>query len=89
LVSLPEGKPNARALQASYESSTLDFTLFLLVRALDTSIRATYKKLKGESYTLIRALAEKGDVLLFWLSSWRIMWVWFYKPWLLPSTYNK
>lgn len=89
LVTLPEGKPGARALQASYESSTLDFTLFLLVRALDTSIRAAYTKLQGESYALVRALAQKGDMLLFWLSSWRIMWVWFYKPWLLPSTYNE
>lgn len=70
-----------------YDSSTLDFTLFLLVRAADTAIRAVYANSKPNK--LVNVLARIGDTSLFILASWRIMWVWFYKPWLLPPSYDR
>lgn len=72
-----------------YSSPTLDFTLFLLVRAVDTSLRAAYSEYNLAKNRLARLVAEKGDVALFVLSAWRIMFVWFYKPWLLPPEYNQ
>ena len=75
--------------KARYQSGTLDFTLFLLVRAMDTALRATYTNAKLARYRAFRLLADKGDALLFVASAWRIMWVWFYKPWLLPPTYDR
>lgn len=72
-----------------YNSPTLDFTLFLLVRALDTSLRALYTETRLAKNKLAQLIAAKGDVVLFVLSGWRIMFVWFYKPWLLPPEYNE
>lgn len=72
-----------------YSSPTLDFTLFLLVRAVDTSLRAVYTDTKLAKNKLAQLIAAKGDVVLFVLSAWRIMFVWFYKPWLLPPEYNE
>lgn len=86
LVRVGSSTQNART---RYQSATLDFTLFLLVRAMDTSLRALYKNADLARYRLIRFLANKGDALLFVASAWRVMWVWFYKPWLLPSSYDR
>lgn len=72
-----------------YEGSTLNFTLFLLVQGLDSALRGIYTQANLSRYALGRLLASRGDVILFILSSWRIMWVWFYKPWLLPPSYNR
>jgi len=72
-----------------YESSTMDLTLFLFVRATDTALRALCEKTSMGKNKVARFLADRGDTLLFVLSSWRIMWVWFYKPWLLPPSYDK
>lgn len=76
--------PNQR-----YESATMDLTLFLLVRATDTLLRAMYEKTSMGKNKVAQFLADRGDTLLFVLASWRIMWVWFYKPWLLPPSYDK
>lgn len=72
-----------------YESGTLDFTLFLLVRALDTLIRSVYTKAGLARYGLFAFLADKGDVMLFIAGAWRLMYAWFYKPWLLPPSYDR
>lgn len=72
-----------------YDSPTLDFTLFLLVRAVDTSLRAAYSEYNLAKNKIARLVSDKGDVVLFVLSAWRIMFVWFYKPWLLPPEYNQ
>lgn len=72
-----------------YDSPTLDFTLFLLVRAVDTSLRALYFEYNLAKNKIARLAADKGDIVLFVLSAWRIMFVWFYKPWLLPPEYNQ
>lgn len=73
---------------SNYESSTLDFTLFLLVRAMDASLRKAFVKSRASHQPALRWMADRGDVAVFVLSAWRIMWVWFYKPWLLPPSYN-
>ena len=72
-----------------YESGTLDFTLFLLVRALDTLIRSAYTKAGLARYGFFAFLADKGDVMLFVAGAWRLMYAWFYKPWLLPPSYDR
>jgi hypothetical protein len=48
-----------------------------------------YTNAKLAKYKACRLLADKGDTLLFVASAWRIMWVWFYKPWLLPPSYDR
>lgn len=81
--------PTFAFLGKRYNSPTLDFTLFLLVRAIDTSLRALYTETQLAKNRIARIVADKGDVVLFVLSAWRIMFVWFYKPWLLPPEYNE
>ncbi|KAH8922946.1 hypothetical protein BT69DRAFT_1297544 [Atractiella rhizophila] len=75
-------------------SESLSLTLFSLVRALDTAFRILYRKLSAleafdsqRSQALLDEIAKLGDIFLFWISSWRIMWVWFYQPELLPPSY--
>lgn len=58
------------------ESPTLDLTLFLLVRATDSVVRGAYEATgnrKGKTGALMKVLASQGDLLVFWLSCWRIM----------------
>lgn len=81
--------PTITFLEKRYNSPTLDFTLFLLVRAVDTALRALYSETNLAKNKVARLIADKGDVVLFVLSAWRIMFVWFYKPWLLPPGYNE
>ena len=100
LVSFPKGSrandyltsrnPEEAMLQSKrYETPTLDLTLFLLVRAIDTAVRTMYIAFSGHQNRFVQLLAARGDNILFILSSWRIMWIWFYKPWLLPPSYDK
>lgn len=97
LVSLPTTSQDTHNLdrhdryfsRQRYESSTLDLTLFLFVRAIDTSLRAKWANITPSPYSISDLLFKQGDTLLFVLSSWTIMWHWFYKPWLLPPTYNR
>ena len=100
LVSLPgSDRPSDPLLSTNIQEAirqtqrrgtpTLNFTLFLLVRAVDTIVRAGhFKVFFGPNY-LAKRLADCSDTVLFVLSSWRIMWVWFYKPWLLPPSYDR
>ncbi|SGY30618.1 BQ5605_C002g01170 [Microbotryum silenes-dioicae] len=75
------------------ESSTLDLTLFLFVRAADTLVRSAYEKTglttRPDRFGLVsRFVAMHADTLLFWASCWRIMWCFFYLPHRLPKAYN-
>lgn len=68
------------------QSSTLDLTLFFLVRASDTFIRGLHTKYAP---WYLEWLGSCGDILLFQLSCWRIMFCWFYRPERLPPSYVK
>jgi hypothetical protein len=81
--------PTFKHSVAQYASPTLDFTLFVTIRAVDTALRAAYTETRLAKNKSARLIASKGDVMLFVLSAWRIMFVWFYKPWLLPPAYNE
>ncbi|GAA5835178.1 hypothetical protein JCM11251_006636 [Rhodosporidiobolus azoricus] len=73
------------------QSPTLDLTLFVLVRAADTFIRAVHERappIRGRYAPFLRAIVDNSDTLLFSASASRIMWCWFYKPHLLPPTYS-
>ncbi|GAA6047342.1 hypothetical protein JCM3770_001897 [Rhodotorula araucariae] len=74
------------------QSATLDLTLFVLVRGADTLARLLYERAppaRGRAAPLLRFLANQGDTIVFWLSCWRIMWAWFYRPELLPPSYSR
>ncbi|GAA5920778.1 hypothetical protein JCM1841_004187 [Sporobolomyces salmonicolor] len=76
------------------QSPTLDLTLLVFVRAVDTLVRGAYENsgltdAKGRFGPLVTFLASQADTLVFWLSCTRIMWCWFYKPHLLPSSYSR
>ena len=38
---------------------------------------------------LAALLTRHADSVMFWLSSWRVMWCWFYLPTRLPPSYNR
>ncbi|GAA5894236.1 hypothetical protein JCM5296_004691 [Sporobolomyces johnsonii] len=87
---------NAANLRTSVvvQSPTLDLTLLVFVRAVDTLVRGAYENsglmdAKGRFGPLVTFLASQADTLVFWLSCTRIMWCWFYKPHLLPSSYSR
>lgn len=74
------------------QSPTLDLTLFVLVRGVDTLARLLYERAppaRGRAAPLLRFLASQGDTIVFWLASSKIMWAWFYRPHLLPPSYGK
>lgn len=85
----PDFDPTLVFTEQRYNSPTLDFTLFLLVRAADTALRAVYSESRLAKNKFANLIARKGDIALFVLSAWRIMFVWFYKPWLLPPEYDE
>ena len=87
-TSIDGSDPLARFV-SPYQSSTLDFTLFLFVRAADTALRAAYAKVGPGNSAVVDFIANAGDTLLFVASSWRIMFMWFYQPDLLPPSYNR
>ncbi|TBU48330.1 hypothetical protein BD309DRAFT_884692 [Dichomitus squalens] len=81
-------------------SPTLDLTLIVLVRAMDTVVQfALFKPSTSERYLPAAVKEEKMadrrkwttrlDALVFWASSARIMWCFFYEPDRLPPSYNK
>ncbi|KAM0756416.1 para-aminobenzoate synthase, subunit I [Meredithblackwellia eburnea MCA 4105] len=73
------------------QSATLDLTLFLLVRAVDTLARWIYEftgPAHGKAGVVVDFLASQSDTLIFWLSCWRIMWCWFYLPERLYPSYR-
>ncbi|GAA6001906.1 hypothetical protein JCM10207_002373 [Rhodosporidiobolus poonsookiae] len=76
------------------QSPTLDLTLFIFVRAADALIRFSHERLsprllRTRLAPLLTLAASHGDLLLFVLSAWRIMWAWFYQPHLLPPSYGR
>lgn len=98
LVETP--RPSSKALSSTSPSSklpvaqspTLDITLFVFVRAADTIVRAIYEHTgvtSGRAGKLVASAASQADTLVFWISTWRIMWCWFYSPHLLPPSYNR
>ncbi|KAL6309966.1 hypothetical protein BKA93DRAFT_177888 [Sparassis latifolia] len=79
---------------------TLDLTLLILVRALDFIVQATLgriarfdeldpKRTPEQKEKRRRLLHSRLDALVFWMSSARIMWCFFYQPERLPRSYNK
>ncbi|KAH7104379.1 hypothetical protein BKA62DRAFT_694497 [Auriculariales sp. MPI-PUGE-AT-0066] len=74
-------------------SPTLDFTLLLLVRALDSIVQSwirresTRPNKRPEYAQRIKWLDAQLDGVLFWLCSARIMWAFFYLPQTLPRSY--
>ncbi|VDB84487.1 unnamed protein product [Peniophora sp. CBMAI 1063] len=72
-------------------SPTLDLTLLLLVRAIDALVqRGLFGRQENESDEARdkrRKLTTKIDALVFWTSSARIMWCFFYRPSTLPRSY--
>ncbi|BGP36702.1 hypothetical protein JCM10449v2_000603 [Rhodotorula kratochvilovae] len=84
--------PLPQAQYRATQSATLDLTLFVLVRGADTLARLLYDRAppaRGRAAPVLRFLADQGDTIVFWLSCWRIMWAWFYRPELLPPSYSK
>ncbi|KAG2731523.1 hypothetical protein G9P44_005110 [Scheffersomyces stipitis] len=61
---------------------SLDLTLLLTTRALDTLVSSTL------AHVVPSILQSKGDALLFILSSFLVMFSWFYKPESLPPSYR-
>ncbi|KAI0348059.1 hypothetical protein BDW22DRAFT_1350209 [Trametopsis cervina] len=82
-------------------SATLDLTLLLVVRALDSVVRANVlpsvqppgKTLTNEererAQTKRQKYTRRLDAFVFWACSARIMWCFFYEPHRLPRSYNK
>lgn len=59
------------------QSPTLDITLFILVRAVDTMVRGIYEYTgvtSGRAGKAVAFIANQADTLVFSLSCWRIMW---------------
>jgi len=83
-------------------SPTLDLSLLLFVRAMDALVRATILPMlasvhaPGREDEIERVGVKKRrlwtsriDAFVFWASSARIMWCFFYEPARLPRSYNK
>ncbi|TFY69243.1 hypothetical protein EVJ58_g514 [Rhodofomes roseus] len=93
--------PTKPSLFAGRPSITLDLTLLLLVRAMDALSQITIQKgcevleknggVDGQEAAQKRRhlLSMRLDALVFWASSARIMWCFFYQPERLPRSYNK
>ncbi|GAA5923218.1 uncharacterized protein JCM15063_003573 [Sporobolomyces koalae] len=74
------------------QSPTLDLTLFVFVRAVDTLVRGTYLytgATAGRFGPTTTFLASNADTLTFSLSCFIIMSSWFYNPDALPPSYNR
>ena len=74
------------------QSPTLDLTLFVLVRAVDTLVRTIYEYTgpsTGHAGAAVQFVATHADTLVFQLSCWKIMWCWFYQPELLNPSYAR
>ncbi|GAA5834298.1 hypothetical protein JCM9279_004276 [Rhodotorula babjevae] len=74
------------------QSPTLDLTLFVLVRGVDTLARLVYERAppaRGRAAPLLRFIADHCETLVFWAASSKIMHAWFYSPELLPPSYSK
>ncbi|OCH96159.1 hypothetical protein OBBRIDRAFT_766267 [Obba rivulosa] len=79
----------------------LDLSLILFVRALDSLVQRFLRdrlergyaqegsRVSDSSKQRLLALRTNVDALIFWASSARIMWCFFYEPERLPKTYNK
>ncbi|KAI8995634.1 hypothetical protein BD414DRAFT_410533 [Trametes punicea] len=92
---------HAKSAWVERPSPTLDLSLLLLVRAMDSVVQSAFFK---PSTTNERYLPEaqkrerkarrlkwssRLDALVFWACSARIMWCFFYEPERLPRSYNK
>ncbi|TFK57302.1 hypothetical protein OE88DRAFT_1715986 [Heliocybe sulcata] len=89
---LPPGVPRRNG-----PPPTLDLTLLMFVRAMDVGVQACLLKYANsaspgkeqEAKERRRKLIRHSDALLFWMSSARIMWCFFYQPERLPRSYVK
>lgn len=86
-------KPRHSGSTASIvQSPTLDLTLFVFVRAVDTLVRGAYHHTgatDGRFGSLSTFFASNADTLTFSLSCFVIMRSWFYFPEALPPSYNR
>lgn len=89
---LIESKPVRHGPSSIAQSPTLDLTLFVFVRAVDTLVRGMYHH-TGATYgrfgPLSTFFASNADTLTFSLSCFIIMKSWFYNPEALPPSYNR
>ncbi|GAA5958485.1 hypothetical protein JCM3765_007892 [Sporobolomyces pararoseus] len=87
------GRPSRNGATTSIaQSPTLDLTLFVFVRAVDTLVRGTYHHTgatDGRFGPLTTFFASNADTLTFSLSCFIIMRSWFYFPEALPPSYNR
>lgn len=67
---------------------TLDWTLILITRAMDTIITSGFSKLAKPNSRVLKQLDQFGDVLMFMVSCFIIMETWFYEPEKLPPDYK-
>ncbi|KAL9074266.1 MAG: hypothetical protein Q9161_002460 [Pseudevernia consocians] len=74
---------------------TVDLTLLVVTRALDSLVVNLYRRSypsfanKAPASSTLTAISRYADTFIFALSSGTVMWAWFYLPDRLPRAYNK
>ncbi|RCK67086.1 hypothetical protein Cantr_03010 [Candida viswanathii] len=68
---------------------TLDWTLVLITRALDTVITSNFASMVDAKTSTLKHLDRFGDVIMFMASCYVIMETWFYEPEKLPPDYKR
>ncbi|KAI0361612.1 hypothetical protein OH77DRAFT_1417887 [Trametes cingulata] len=94
-------RKHAKSAWVGRPSPTLDLSLLLLVRAMDSLVQLAFFKPSEESERHLPDSVKQErianrlkwstrlDALIFWACSSRIMWCFFYEPERLPRSYNK
>ncbi|KAI0365254.1 hypothetical protein BV20DRAFT_973444 [Pilatotrama ljubarskyi] len=94
-------RKHAKSAWVGRPSPTLDLSLLLLVRAIDSLVQlAFFKPSEASQRDLPQSVREQRtadrlkwstrlDAIVFWACSSRIMWCFFYEPERLPRSYNK
>ncbi|GAA5908340.1 uncharacterized protein JCM6883_004354 [Sporobolomyces salmoneus] len=88
----PSGREGRRKEERKVQSPTLDITLFVFIRAVDTLVRGLYHHTgatDGRFGPVTTFIASNADTLTFALSCFVIMRSWFYFPEALPPSYNR
>ena len=93
--SIPAAQPLDTVKEQPLMGETLDLTLLVSIRALDTIVGdlwSHYKlsRISRSSWTSFGSIVSRfSDTGTFVVSSYLIMWAWFYLPGKLPRTYNE
>ncbi|KAL6717480.1 hypothetical protein ACLMJK_005395 [Lecanora helva] len=82
---------NDDQLSSQVAGKTLDLTVLVSLRALDTVICNIWRnsEIFNLRPSLKSAISRHADTVIFTLSSGTIMWAWFFLPDRLPRTYNQ